>query len=126
MVELVCPRCKAGLASLDVPCRQCGWQETAFHRTGDEALSVPAAASPADSAGLGEPPWLHDRRWVLLLLFAGLGPFGLPWLWRSRAFSGWQKLLLTVAVLALTVLVVVLGWWVVGQLRELYRLMRSP
>jgi len=40
------------------------------------------------------------------MLFAVLGPFGLPLLWKSRSFSRWSKIALTVAVAAYTILLV--------------------
>ncbi len=75
------------------------------------------------SAPKPEGPCLVHRRWfVLLMLFAGLGPLGLPLLWRSPEFRRSGKVLLTVAVAVLTVLVVWLLWWAVcllaDQLRE--------
>jgi hypothetical protein len=42
----------------------------------------------------------------VLLLFFVLGPFGLPLLWRSPAFSRSMKIALAVAVIACTVLLV--------------------
>ena len=43
-------------------------------------------------------PWYYRPVWVLLLLFVILGPFGLPYLWRSPRFSQRMKILLTVLV----------------------------
>ena len=40
------------------------------------------------------------------MLFAVLGPFGLPLLWKSPSFSRWSKIALTVAVAAYTILLV--------------------
>ena len=46
---------------------------------------------------------LRDSRlFVCLMLFAVLGPFALPLLWRSRAFSRRWKVALALAVLGLT------------------------
>lgn len=51
-------------------------------------------------------PWYHRPVWVLLLLFVVLGPFGLPYLWRSPAFSRPVKIALTIAVAVYTVLLI--------------------
>ena len=51
------------------------------------------------------PPIWYYRPWaVLILLFIVLGPFGLPLLWRSPSFTRGWKILLTLAVLAETVM----------------------
>lgn len=51
-------------------------------------------------------PWYHRPLWVLLLLFVVLGPFGLPYLWKSPAFSRPVKIALTVAVAIYTAVLV--------------------
>jgi hypothetical protein len=48
--------------------------------------------------------WYYRPVWVLVLLFAVLGPFGLPFLWRSPGFSRPVKVVLTILVLAYTAL----------------------
>ncbi len=54
-----------------------------------------------------EPPqWYYRPGWVLVLLFLVLGPFGLPFLWRSPSFSRPVKLVLTGLVIAYTALLV--------------------
>lgn len=42
--------------------------------------------------------WYYRPVWVLLLLFVVLGPFGLPYLWKSPSFSRSLKVVLTVLV----------------------------
>ena len=53
-----------------------------------------------------EPPgplkWYYRPVWVLVLLFVVLGPFGLPFLWKSSRFSRRLKIVLTVLVIAYT------------------------
>ena len=44
--------------------------------------------------------WYYRPVWVLLLLFVVLGPFGLPYLWKSPSFSRSSKVVLTVLVVA--------------------------
>jgi len=42
--------------------------------------------------------WYYRPAWVLFLLFGVLGPFGLPYLWKSPRFSRSLKVVLTVLV----------------------------
>lgn len=52
------------------------------------------------------PKWYYRPVWVLVLLFLVLGPFGLPYLWRSPSFSRRWKVVLTILVVSyMTVLV---------------------
>ena len=44
--------------------------------------------------------WYYRPGWVLLLLFVVLGPFGLPYLWKSPSFSRSVKVGLTVLLVA--------------------------
>jgi hypothetical protein len=44
--------------------------------------------------------WYYRPVWVLLLLFVVLGPFGLPYLWKSPSFSRGMKVVLTVLLVA--------------------------
>ncbi|HYR97084.1 MAG TPA: hypothetical protein VEM57_10125 [Candidatus Binatus sp.] len=44
--------------------------------------------------------------WVLLLLFVVLGPFGLPYLWKSPSFSRGSKVVLTVLLVVYTALLI--------------------
>ena len=44
--------------------------------------------------------WYYRPVWVVVLLFVVLGPFGLPYLWKSPAFSRAMKMVLTVLVVA--------------------------
>lgn len=65
---------------------------------------------------------LAYRRWfVLVALFAGLGPLALPLLWRSPEFSWPWKIVWTVAVLVLTVVAIWLLWVVGRQFLQLLR-----
>ena len=52
----------------------------------------------------GTLKWYYRPAWVLLLLFVVLGPLGLPYLWKSPAFSRRSKVVLTVLVVAYTAL----------------------
>jgi len=50
--------------------------------------------------------WYHQRWAVVVLLFLVLGPFGLPLLWKSPAFSRNMKIALSVAVVAYSAMLV--------------------
>ena len=58
------------------------------------------------SAPLPPPKWYYQPWSVVLLLFFVLGPFGLPLLWKSPAFSRGMKIALAVAVIAYSALLV--------------------
>jgi hypothetical protein len=87
-------------------------------------------ANPADdtvcpqcptAAGVPLAPLVHRRWFVLLMLFAALGPLAFPLLWRSPQFSTAWKILLTIAVTLLTAAIVWLLWIQVGILVEAFR-----
>jgi hypothetical protein len=50
--------------------------------------------------------WYYRPVWVLILLFFVLGPFALPYLWRSPRFTRGLKIALTISVVAYTGLLV--------------------
>jgi hypothetical protein len=58
--------------------------------------------------------WYYRPLWVVLLLFVVLGPFGLPYLWKSPGFSRNLKIVLTVLVVAYTALLIDETFRVVG------------
>ena len=90
--KTLCRRCATVLESTDLYCPHCG-QTTA------EDWAAPG--SP-DSGGHVR---LRDRRWfVLAMLFFVVGPFALPMLWRSRAFTPLAKTAFTVLGLFTTLL----------------------
>ena len=70
-----------------------------------------ATGEPVQSAPVPEPApkkGFKDSRWfVLFLLFFVAGPFGLPMLWKGRAFGRTGKTVLTVFMLVMTVFA---GW----------------
>jgi hypothetical protein len=97
LAQLVCARCKREIAADAAYCPHCGQRVT---------VANPQA-------------WL-DNPWAMMgILFFGIGPLALPMLWRSRAFGPLGKWLLTILVLALTVVVVVGLVWVVGLMGQL-------
>ncbi len=76
-----------------------------------------------DQAAVPAPPrsrWYHGVWFVLLMLFVVLGPFGLPWLWKSPRFARAIKIALTILVLLYTVWIVAASVKLVtGMLNEL-------
>ncbi len=56
------------------------------------------------SASPSKPKWYYRALSLVLLLFLVLGPLGLPLLWRSPSFSRGMRLILTIVVLAYSVL----------------------
>ena len=45
--------------------------------------------------------------WIVIVWLATLGPFGLPFLWKSKEFSLFWKWFLTLAIIGLTIM---LSW----------------
>ena len=77
----------------------------------------PYAAEPADSPASGPPAWrqLLDNPWLMLaMLFFVTAALGLPFLWMSRGFSTFWKVVLTFVVLAWTALILWLFWLVMA------------
>lgn len=72
-----------------------------------EAPTSPAEPLPAGWRQAVDNPWL-----VLGMLFFVTAALGLPVLWISRGFSPLWKVVLTIAVLAWTVLILWLFWLV--------------
>jgi hypothetical protein len=122
--KIVCPRCAALMDVSDRYCRQCG-EPTSCHtppppiaaRTPPQAAIFP----PTGLARVTENPWV-----VLSMLFLVAGPFALPLLWRSRAFSQGSKIVLTMLVLTLTAFILFMGWFVMAKLLDpMYQLEMS-
>jgi hypothetical protein len=86
--------------------------DAAVEEIGDEPAVDPL---PVDAGGETGASWkeMYDDPWLLLsLLFFVTSALGLPVLWKSRAFSPLGKVLLTVVVLAYTLLLLWLTWQV--------------
>ena len=71
-------------------------------------------------------PWILSKAGVLVMLFVALGPFGLPFLYKSPAFTKGQKAFWTAAVLLYTVIgiaiVVVLAIYLWRMLLPLFNI----
>jgi hypothetical protein len=74
--------------------------------------AVPPDESPAPIK------WYYRPVWVLVLLFAVLGPLGLPYLWRSPRFSRGAKIALSGCVIVYTGLLVVQTVRMVREVRD--------
>ena len=83
---------------------------------GREEAPFPLPIDTPDAADEPAPAtWqeMYDNPWLMLsMLFFVTAALGIPFLWRSRAFSTVTKLLLTVVVLAYTALLFWLTWQV--------------
>jgi len=116
--KIVCCQCQAVLDVGDSFCRRCGAATSGLVR-GTSGASWPGGAAPPHPASVPthSRPKLIESRWgVLLMIFAVLGPLGLPMLWRSSQFSRAWKVILTVIVLTITLLIGGLVWYVVDKL----------
>ena len=107
--KIICHQCYTMLDVGDNFCRQCG-AATGNVPTRDRPAPPSAAYRSETKPGWSESPWA-----VLSALFLFVGPLALPMLWRSRRFSTAWKIVLTVVVVALTVLVIWLIWYVVAK-----------
>lgn len=88
-----CPKCNHRLVREAKFCHECGFE-----------LSPETFAKGV--------VWYYEPVFVILSIFLFLGPFGLPLLWKSPRFSGWQRALLT----ALTILYAGFLLWVLYYL----------
>ena len=83
----VCQRCGATTPEPATFCSQCG--------------------QPLDSTRRpANPRWYYNVWFVLFMLFFVVGPFGLPLVWKNPRLSRGVKLVLTVVMMAYTILLV--------------------
>jgi len=128
VAKIVCRGCYVVLDAEDQYCRQCGTKcgtDPAAAPADDEM--IPATVVPEKTATTRPSKPATDNPWVVLgLLFLVLGPLGLPMLWRSRAFSTWSKLAISVALLGVIAAAIGLAWYMlaiaIAPLRELTNL----
>jgi hypothetical protein len=113
IAEIICERCGQPVAAGLGKCARCG------SPTVREPAESPAVVSKSQPA----TAWYDNRIVVLCLLWAAMGPFALPILWCSRAFSPLSKLVQTALMACLTAFIVWGLWysWTVTlpMLREL-------
>ncbi len=114
--KIVCRQCHALLDADDRFCRQCGAstaEAILLSDAGDADLpkrSPPTAPDRRDR----RPTWSENVSFVLTMLFVALGPLALPMLWRSRQFSLFWKVVLTVLVGIITVVIIAFLWYVIS------------
>lgn len=113
---IICPECHAELPATADRCERCS---AATARR--EVTREPTAAGRAKAGRLSivsDTPWA-----MVMLLFLVTAGFGLPILWKSRAFSTKAKVVLTIIVSFYTVVVVWLiligGAWVIEKFTEI-------
>jgi ribosomal protein L40E len=95
--KVVCRQCAAAIDADDNYCRRCG-------------SPTPCGVTLGVSAGVTRPAtW--ESPWVILpLILFVLGPLALPLLWRSRQFTSFWKILVTVLVTVVAVLLIAMSW----------------
>ena len=124
--KLICPKCSTEWDATDDFCRHCG----AATGRGAAAFTSPDVVETVATQVVDEarpaPRRLSDNRtFVLIMLFLVLGPLVFPMLWWSRAFTGRQKIVLTIVVTVLTIVVLWLTWYlwvhtIIKPFRELF------
>ena len=89
MGSKTCPECGGSSPAQANFCSHCG-------RALDAVIPQPS----------GNPKWYYNVWFTLIMLFAVLGPFGLPLVWKNPHFSRRAKTWLTVAMVFYTVFLV--------------------
>ena len=67
-----------------------------------------------------EKKW-YLKWWTVLVLLATLGPFGFPFLWKSKDFSLFWKWFWTIAISVLTIMLCWSTWKLVKFIIEEFR-----
>jgi ribosomal protein L40E len=92
---IICPACGAELAAAAQECDHCGSATTGGDRR-----------SEAEPPTVSSQQKLIDNPWAIIgLLFGVAAGFGLPFLWKSRGFSTFWKVVLSVIVTLYTILI---------------------
>jgi hypothetical protein len=87
--QFFCPKCSAEVSAEAAVCPRCG-------------ASMASSAAPAEKRDLLDNPWV-----VLGMLFLATGVLGLPFLWKSKGFSTFWKVIVGIVV---TIYTAVLVW----------------
>ncbi len=124
-----CPQCGCPRDATDRFCRRCGRSfEPASEVAGAEKAGAQVVVAQAVTERRARTNWL-DTRWGVWLLLSALGPFALPVLWRSRRFTRFGKIAVTLLVVVLTAALVWLLYLVIAalvrSLRELHQLLQG-
>jgi predicted nucleic acid-binding Zn ribbon protein len=88
--QKTCPDCGAALHAGSKFCSQCG-----------QVLDPTARPQQPTRA-----KWYYNVWFVLAMLLFVLGPLGLPLVWKNPHFGRWVKVVLTIAMVAYTVVLV--------------------
>jgi len=78
-------------------------------------------SSDANSETPGRHVKWYVSIWGVVILLASIGPFGLPFLWKSKQFSLFWKWFLTISLVVLTVALSWGSWVLIKQVIDQMR-----